>query len=184
MTSLAITLVHNKTDAENEAQITALKALLTEVTDGPFTNEETGETWTTTHHEIIGLTIPHTVKVYQVIPFGVIPPANRGEINSGGMVYYGLGDEDKIGNHPRFFNWGLKRGTDYGADISLYLEDVSKFDITKLSTKFEKLIDKNDPMEFDEDVCGKLATVNLLKEKGQLDETKTIEFELYKGGLE
>ena len=113
MVKLAIVLTHNKTDAENISQIDTLKALLTEVVDGPFLNEETGETWTTIHHEIIGLGIPHEVKVYQIIPFGVTLPPNRYEFNSGGMVYYGAGDEDKTGDHPRFFNWGLKRATDY-----------------------------------------------------------------------
>ena len=127
--NLAIILVHNKSTSENIAQIDTIKSLLTEITDGPFINEETGETWTTIHHEIIGLGFPHQVKVYQVIPFGVTPPSNIYDINSGGLVQYGKGDEDKVGKHPRFFNWGLKRGTDYGADIVIYLDNYKKFSL-------------------------------------------------------
>lgn len=161
---LAITIVHNKSDAQNEAQITALASLLETVTDGPFTNPDTGETWTTTHHEIKGLAIPHGVRVYQVIPFGVTPPPNRYAINSGGIVQFGENDTDKTGNHPRFFNWGLKRGTDHGAEVCLYIEDVSKFDPTKL--QFDK--------DFSEEDFGKVATLKLLIDKGQLDEKNTI----------
>lgn len=171
---ISITLVHNKTDSENTAQIEALKPLLKTIEDGPFTNPDTGETWTTFHQEFIGLNTPHEVRVYQVVPFGVTPPVNRGEIQSGGIVYYGEGDEDKTGNHPRFFNWGLKRGTDNGADVSIYLEDVSKFDLKKLEKKLTKLMDRNDTTEYAEDTYGKMGTVKLLKEVGQLKEDRNL----------
>lgn len=170
MTHLAITLIHNKSNAQNQAQITALKSLLTTVTDGPFTDSETGATWTTTHHEITGLAIPHTVKVYQIIPFGVTPPPNRYEVNSGGIVYYGKGDEDKTGEHPRFFNWGLKRGTDNGADVSVYLTDPANLTATKARNALNKLV--NDT-EFVEETWGKIGTLKLLKQIGQLKEDRT-----------
>ena len=171
---LAIILVHNKSDLENQAQITALKSLLTEVVDGPFLNEETGETWTTIHHEIIGLDIPHEVRVYQVIPFGVEAPTNRYEVNSGGIVYYEKGDEDKKGDHPRFFNWGLKRGTDNGADISIYVENIKKFNIEDLTIQLNSLVDPDDKHEYTEDQSVKIATLKLLKEVGQLDEGRNM----------
>lgn len=163
---IAITLIHNKTDVENSAQIEALKSLLVEVTDGPFTNPDTGETWTTIHHEIKNLNIPHEVKVYQVVPFGVTPPANRGDINSGGIVYYGKGDEDKTGNHPRFFNWAHKRGTDNGAEVSIYLEDVSQLTAAKVRNALTR---SND---YEDREWGKLATLKLLKQVGQLKEDR------------
>lgn len=170
MIRISVTIVHNKTDAENAAQITALQSLLTEVTDGPFTNPDTGETWTTIHHEITGLNIEHEVKVYQIVPYGVTPPANRYTINSGGIVYYGEGDQDKIGNHPRFFNWGLKRGTDNGADISVYLSDPVGLTAVKARGAIGKI--RND-VEFVEETWGKLATLRLLKEVGQLREDRS-----------
>lgn len=171
---IAITLVHNKTDSQNSAQIEVLKSFLKTVEDVPFLDEETGETWTTFHQELTDLSTPHEVRIYQVIPFGVTPPANRNDINSGGIVYYGKGDEDKIGNHPRFFNWELKRGTDNGADLSIYLEDVSKFDVAKLEEKLVKLADKDDGTEFAEDVYGKIGTKKLLREVGQLKEDRQL----------
>lgn len=164
--NIAITLVHNKSDQENIDQINTLKALLTEVTDGPFTNPETGDSWTTIHHEITGLGTPHTVKVYQVVPYGVTPPPNRGELQSGGIVYYGAGDEDKTGNHPRFFNWGLKRGVDNGADVSLCIEDLSKLDFKKMLKKLQRVADKADPAEFEQDESGKIANLAFLKKGG------------------
>src|SRR3990167_6944670 len=171
--NLAIVLIHNKTPQENEAQITALKLLLKEVIDGPFVDEVTGETWTTIHHEIIGLGISHEVKVYQVIPFGVMPPPNRYEVNSGGLVYYGKGDEDKVGEHPRFFNWGLKRGTDYGADIVIHMEDYKKFKAGDIPFYISSLIDPTDKTEYIEDESAKYSTLKLLTIVGQLDENKT-----------
>lgn len=173
MVNIAIVLTHNKGDTGNAAQISTLKSLLTEVVDGPFTNPETGETWTTIHHELIGLPFPHSVKVYQVIPFGVTPPPNRNEVNSGGMVYYRAGDEDKIGDHPRFFNWGLKRGTDNGAEVVVHLEDVSKLVTEDLAVQLNTIIDPDTKEEYLEDTSVKIASLKLLKEVGQLDETKT-----------
>lgn len=171
--NIAIILVHNLSEAANSQQITTLQNLLTTVTDGPFLNEETDEEWTTFHQEVVGLGIPHTVKVYQIIPYGVIPPTTRYEINSGGIVQYGKGDEDKTGDHPRFFNWGLKRGTDYGADLVIHIEDISKLDFKKLLPKLQKLADRADTTELVEDASGIVASLKLLKEVGQLDEGKT-----------
>jgi len=172
---LALILTHNKSNQENTNQINSVKSILKEVTDGPFFNEETGETWTTIHHEIIGLNIPHEVKVYQIVPFGVTPPENIYEINSGGIVYYLKGDEDKTGDHPRFFNWGLKRGTDYGAEIVIHLEDYKKLKVEDLPFYLNSLIDPNDTTEFAEDQSSKFSTLRLLKEIGLIDENKTKE---------
>lgn len=168
---ISITLVHNKTDAQNEAQITALASYLEEIVDGPFTDPETGESWTTTHHEIKGLNIPHEVKVYQIIPYGVTPPPSRYLINSGGIVQYGLGDEDKTGSHPRFFNWALKRGTDNGADISIYIEDITKISPVKARQALQKFTNDTEFVEAD---FGKLASLRLLKQVGQLKEDKIL----------
>lgn len=173
---LAITITHNKTDAENEAQITALLPLVTKITDlNPEFDEQGNQigSFETYHYELKGLNIPHEVRFYQVVPFGVTPPPSLYKLDSH-KVFYGKGDEDKTGDHPRFFNWGLKRGTDNGADISLYLEDASKFDPAKIMAMLEKLANKADPTEFAENVSGKLATLRLLKEVGQLKEDRAM----------
>lgn len=163
---IGITLVHDKSDSENEAQITTLKGLLQEIVDGPFIDPETGEEYTTIHHELKGLDIPHEVKIYQVIPFGITPPQNRYEINSGGIVEYRLGDEDKIGKHPRFFNWGLKKATNNGAELNIFIEDIAKFDPKKIKDKKK---------DYEEEDGVKYATVKLLKEKGVIDESRSID---------
>lgn len=168
--NISITLVHNKTDAENQAQIESLKSLLNTIEDIHDEFDENGEVvgqFSTFHQEFIGLNIPHVVKIYQVIPFGVTPPENRGDINSGGIVYYGKGDEDKVGDHPRFFNWGAKRGIDQGADVSLYIDDVSKLNVTDLRATL------NSKPEFKEETFGKVISKEEFG-KGQLDEKKSL----------
>lgn len=175
--NLAIILTHNKSDQENIDQITNLRSLLTDVPVEFNEYDEEGNVigqFTKVHHEI-GLPFPHEVKVYQVIPFGVTPPPNRYEVNSGGLVYYGAGDEDKTGDHPRFFNWGLKRGTDGGGEVVVHIEDIKKFSVDDLAIQLNSVIDPDDKHEFVEDEAVKIASLKLLKEKGQLDETKTKE---------
>lgn len=171
---IAVTLVHNKPD--NEAQIDAVLSLVKRVTDtvtqdqvdeeGNVTGQESFDIY---HYEFTDLTIPHEVRFYHVVPFGVPRPANLDQLD-GHKVLYGPEDQDKT--ETRFFNWGLKRGTDHGADISLYLEDVSKLKPKDLAKTLGKLTDKADKTEFSEETCGKFATVKLLREVGQLDESK------------
>lgn len=166
---ISITLVHNRSDQENIDQINVLKPLLNTVEDIHDEFNENGEVigqFSTFHQEFIGLDIPHEVKVYQVIPFGVIPPPNRYDINSGGIVEYGKGDEDKVGQHPRFFNWGAKRGIDQGAEISLYLDDVSKLNVNALRATL------NAKPHFKEEQFGKVISKEEFG-KGQLDEKRT-----------
>lgn len=170
--NLAITLVHNKSDQENVAQIVALKSLIE--TNEEFFDEydEQGNvvgSYTSPFYTLKGLNIEHRVKFLQIVPFGVTQPPNLYQIDSH-KVFYAKGDEDKTGDHPRFFNWGLKRGTDLGADISLYIDNYKSFDIKKLATKLQKLYDKNDTTEYIEDGSCKAGTVKLIKEVGLLRE--------------
>jgi hypothetical protein len=173
---IAVTVVHNKTDSENEAQIDALLGMVSKVietiTQDQFDEEGNvigQESFEVYHYEFTNLSIPHEVKFYHVIPYGVTKPANLDQLD-GHKVFYGEGDQDK--GETRFFNWGLKRGTDHGADISLYLEDVSQLNPKTLQQTFEELKSKANSKEFAEVDCGKMVTVKLLKELGQLDETK------------
>lgn len=125
--NLAIVLTHNKPD--NSKQIEDLASLI-EDNRTPEVDKEgnptgrmdkNGEIITRhTHYNLKGLP-EHEVKFYQIVPFGVERPANMNLIDSHNVIY-GKGDEDKVRNHKRFFNWGLKRATDYGADLVLHLD--------------------------------------------------------------
>lgn len=171
--NLAIVLCHNKSNAENVAQIDAILPLVEKITEMvPVFPPEGGSpigTQEIYHYEIKNLSIPHEVRFYQIVPFGVTPPPNLRLLDSHN-VYFGNGDEDKTGDHPRFFNWGLKRATDYGADIAVYLQDPTQLTTTRLRNAVAKLV--NDT-EFIEATWGKLGTLRLLKIVGQLKEDRT-----------
>lgn len=165
---LSITVVHDKTPQENEAQLRALLPLVVKITD-PHTDPDTGETFDTYHYQLAGLSVPHEVRFYQVLPYGVAQPPSFYLLDSHNVLY---GPEDAQKGKARFFNWGLKRGADHGADVSLYLEDAGAFDPAGLEKTLEKLADKADAAEYAEHASGKLATAKLLKDVGQLDEEK------------
>lgn len=169
--NLAIVLVHNKTDAENIAQIEALLPLVDKATE--ILTDSDGNPYNTYHYEIQGLDLPHEARFFQIIPFGVTPPSNLYELDSH-KVFYGKGDEDKTGDHPRFFNWGLKRGTDYGAEVCLHLEDPTQLSVDDLALQLTQLVDPNDKTELIEDAPGKLATLKLLTQVGQLKEDRSL----------
>lgn len=167
MIHLAIALVHNKNPQQNAAQVEAIKSLLTEVTEGPFTNPDTGEQWTTIHHEIVGLNFPHQVKVRQIVPYGVTPPSNMYEINSGGVTRYDEGQEtDKTGDHPEFFNWNTKRGMDNGAEVVIHLDDYSKFSVLDLEVYLNSLLDPEDKIEFVDHASFKAISIKAVLDVG------------------
>ena len=134
---IAITLIHNR--PENSSQIAALKAMLTEIREPvldargrPFTNPDGSPQTTHVRYELRG----ETVRVYQIIPF---QPENKSDpyeaVRPEGFddlvsynVMYGKGDEDKIGDHPRFYNWALKRAGDHGSRVVVMLDDYTKID--------------------------------------------------------
>lgn len=198
--NLALVIVHNKSDQENFDQIEALKPLITKITDTHDEFDDQGNvigTFDSYHYELQGLDFPHELRVYQILPYqsdnprlqqGLpyegVWPTNATDIDSH-KVAYGKGDEDKMGDHPRFFNWGLKRGTDYGAEIVIHLEDHGKLDVDALKAQIQKLSDINDPAEFAENDAAKITTVKMLREVGQLDEVKTKDDALneYKGKI-
>ena len=158
---IAITLVHNHSDSENEAQIDTILGLVERITD-THTDPESGEDFFTYHYEIKGLGVPHEVRFYHVVPFGVTKPSNLDQLD-GHKVFYGPEFQmvDKT-----FFDWGLKRGVDNGADVSLYLEAISKLDFKKMLSKLEKVADKSDKTEFVQDTAGKIANVEYFKKGG------------------
>lgn len=168
MKRIAITLVHNKGEKRNIDQIEKLKKILVLKEDLHDEYNEAGEVvgqHITYHHEFKNLNFEHEVKIYQVIPYGVEPPPNRYDINSGGIVQYGEGDEDKTGDHPRFFNWGAKRGIDQGAELSIYLEDVSRMNAQSLKARLQARSD------FSEETFGKVISKDEFR-RGQLREDR------------
>lgn len=158
---IAITLVHNKTDAQNEAQIDTVLGLVERLTN-TNTDPETGEEFSTYHYEITGLGIPHEVRFYHVVPFGVNKPSNLDELD-GHKVFYGP-EYQMV--EKTFFDWGLKRGVDHGAEVSLYLEDLSKLDFKKILSKLQKVANKTDKTEFVQDAGGKIANLEYFKKGG------------------
>ena len=175
---IALVLTHNKTKSENTDQITALKGLLTAVlipavdSDGnPYLDETSGEQKQLfVYYQLKDLPVEHQIYLYQIVPAGTEVPANFNDFNSHNVVYGQLNDSDKVEDHPRFFNWGLKRATDYAADVVLQIEDIVKIDLADLDKQIAVLIDSGNSTEFVETGYGRLSTPKLLKEVGQLKE--------------
>ncbi len=173
---LALVLVHNRSAAANRNQVTALAALtvrnlntLLDDNGVPILDAE-GNPMGSYYYTISGLSIPHTVKFYQAIPFGISPPNTLYNLDSH-KVFYGQGDNDKIGFHPRFFNWGLKRATDFGADIVAFVDDHAQFTVSGLEFQINRLVDRR---IFVEALWGKACNLILLREVGQLREDLTL----------
>lgn len=171
---LAIILVHNKGNQGNIDQIEALKQYVESyqesvtTDDGPAFIQKCRFKDTQEEVDIIHVVPfqPENLKLNFTNPedglshavyYEAKTPANFHDLYSY-CVKYGIGDEDKVGTHPRFFNWGLKRGTDRGADTVLYLADSTKFTPQKLAKKLAKLSD------FDEDDYGTFGTLKLQRD--------------------
>lgn len=183
---LAITLVHSKTPEENEAQAQALLSLVERIEQthpelDPLSGEpildELGQplTYVTFYYRLKDLDLEHAIHVYQVVPFGVARPPSSNLVQAipGRLVEYGQGDEDKTGEHPRFFNWGIKRGTDDGADVSLYLTTPAGLNLQRLKGHLTAIERRPDNVDFIEDSFGKIGTLRLLKRIGQLKEDRS-----------
>lgn len=164
---IAVTIVHNKTPEQNEAQIAALLPLVEQITD-TYTDPESGETFAAYHYELKTLALDHEVRFYQVIPHGVTPPPNLYDLDSAKVFY---GPEDAQRGAPRFFNWGLKRGIDQGADIVVYLADPTQLTPNKLRQGINAL---KDDVELIDLPWVKLITKRALWMIGQLREDGTL----------
>lgn len=173
--TIALVLVHNKGDQGNASQIETALSLLERKTE---TISVEGSFYDVSYYEF-KLFPGHKVLPFHIVPYGVTRPANLDTLD-GYKVLYGAGDEDKTGDHPRFFNWGLKRGTDHGADLAVQLQDVSKVNLRTLKAKLEELADADSTLEFIEEVGLKAGTKRLLKTVGQLDENLANPFEALK----
>jgi hypothetical protein len=136
MLSIALCIVHNRTNLGNRQQITALAGLLTTHYEPAPDATATARDWQ--WYSLTDLAVEHVVTVYQVLPAGVARPNNMNTLY-GYNVIYGGGNADKTGEHPRFFNWALKRGVDNGADIAGYLRFPALFGANDLNTAIGRL---------------------------------------------
>jgi hypothetical protein len=209
---IALTIIHNKSKPQNEAQITALKTLLEEQSEFIDGVDDQGaiipNAFTRWYYTIKNLNITHEVEIQQIVPFNpAVPfsfstrqrevngklileetndyeknlksgdylPSNLYELKSRVVIYCPSQDTRKdgrpfISEHPRFFNWALKRGFDNGAEISIYLQDPSALTGTKARQALQKLVNNT---EFVEESWGKIGTLKLLKQIGQLKEDRS-----------
>ena len=156
---LAFTLVHNLGALANAAQIVRMLTLIT-----PVVELIDGEDTVMPVYDLTGTL--HRVRFYQVVPFGVETPANLDALNSH-KVWYRAGDENKTDDHPRFYNWGLKRGTDYGAEAVVHITDAVTFTAIDLELHLAQL---RNSMVFREPSWGQITALRLLREVGQLKE--------------
>lgn len=183
---ISISLIHDKPImAQNEAQIEELKLHIeTRFHEVPEYDEQGNllEIIQVPYYAFKDLIEDHEVLIMHIIPFqpwnnsnpyNAEIPTNLYDLHTRN-VQYGKGDEDKISNHSRFFNWSLKRGTDIGGEVLVYIEDITKFSFAKLQLKLSNILDKKNKTEFAEDDYGKIASLNLLTEIGQLDENKSL----------
>lgn len=177
--NLAIVLVHNKGDQGNFDQIETLKPLITKITEQNV--DEEGNSFETYHYELQGISQPHELRLYQIIPFGVKEPTNFNDIDSHNVIYR-KGDEDKVGDHPRFYNWGLKRSTDYGADYTYIIQDVSQFDPVSINDQLnpQPVLVKGQPQRtimtsINQDSAGVLTAKEHFFENGNLPEDQPLQ---------
>lgn len=177
MLQIAIVLTNNKSDEENIAQIEFFKPLIEkQIEYHPEVTDPRGkvyEAYDTYYYTIKGFVLPHEVHFYQIFPFSVKLPANKDDIDSY-KVYYGAGDEDKTGDHSRFYNWGLKRATDYGAEIVVHVDNYKDFSVDDLPFKVNTLVDPVDTTDLIDEISGKYSTVRLLRRVGQVDEAMSL----------
>ena len=170
--NLAIGLIHNKNPATNRNQITALTALverhvlnLAGQEFDPTTQDDVGIS--RVYYTIAGLSVPHEAIFFQAIPTGINPPNNLYNLDSYKVFYSPNDNADKVGQHPRFWNWTLKRGFDYGADISCVITDHLMFTVAGLQLQIGRLADRRVLVV---PLWGLAAAARLFREVGQLRE--------------
>jgi hypothetical protein len=118
---IAFVLVHDGTNLSNRQQIQALSTLIETHADNLGNDPDTGEPVIDRYYTILGVTPSHRAIFLQVIPQGVQVPNNLRLIDSYN-VYYGA---DQPSHNRRFFNWGIKRAIELGADAVALIQNVS-----------------------------------------------------------
>ena len=144
---LALGLIHNKSNLGNRQQINTLTALVERHVlnlDGQEFDPSVQDNVeiSRVYYTIAGLSTPHEAIFFQAIPTGVNPPNNLYNLDSHKVFYSPVDNADKTGSHPRFWNWLLKRGFDYGADISCVITDHALFTVAGLQLQINRLVDR------------------------------------------
>src|SRR3990172_63790 len=170
--NLAIGLIHNKSNLGNRQQINTLTALVERHVlnvDGQEFDPSVQDNVeiSRVYYTIAGLSTPHEVIFLQAIPTGINPPNNLYNLDSHKVFYSPTDNADKTGAHPRFWNWTLKRGFDYGADISCVITDHTLFTVAGLQLQIGRLVDRRVLVV---PLWGLAASARLLREVGQLRE--------------
>jgi len=148
-TMIGCVLVHNKTAAQNRAQIAAMLTL-TEVRqwqpvdeagnripfmdgDVPLRDDAGNIILSSYDYRVFrGLARPHEVFIWQIIPVGVTPPSNLGLLNSH-KVFYSAQDTP-AGVGPKHWNWALSRPLAYeGADLVLHVTAPANLTAAKMA---------------------------------------------------
>lgn len=165
MLKIAITLVHRYSDAKNKAQIDTVLGLVDRITDTHEEFNDKGEVigaFDTYHYEFKNFGIPHEVRFYQIVPYGKVQPQNFFALDSYNVLY----GPEFASVEKTYFDWGLKRGTDHGADVSIYVEDLSKLDFKNLIPKLQQVENKANPAEFLQETGAKIANIEYMKKGG------------------
>ena len=181
---ISITLVHNKGDKQNKAQIELLKPLIEKrsVAHDQYDKDYNliGQFYTY-YYSLIGMPEDVEVMLYQVIPYGVTPPPNLDEIDSHKVFY---GPEDADVDETRFFNWGTSRGSQHGAEVAIYVKNVKQLKLGDLLPSLRKVADKNNKEDMVEATSVTAISTRLFKEIGDLDENEDVENALTKFKVE
>ena len=169
---LALGLIHNKSNLGNRQQINTLTAVVErhvlDLAGQEFDpSVQDNVDISRVYYTIAGLSVPHEASFFQAIPTGVNPPNNLYNLDSYKVFYSPNDNADKVGQHPRFWNWALKRGFDYGADISCVITDHTLFTVAGLQLQIGRLVDRRVLVV---PLWGLAASARLLREVGQLRE--------------
>lgn len=174
MIKITIVLIHNKSDELNKAQIEILKPNILLLVDHHERQDQEGnlQKYNTYHYEMKGLTIPHEVRFFQLIPYGVTVDHEILYSIDSFKVFYGRGDEDKVDWHPRFFNHAMRFSVDsMSSDVVIHLHDHKTFNIKDLEKNLQEL----ETHDMTSHSWGHITTKRLLTHVGELDEKKSLE---------
>lgn len=164
--NLSIVIVHNKSKIINSSQIDYLNSILKINTEKHILyddNEKEVGSYNTYYYTIDSIA-DSKVYVYQIIPYGIIPPENLYLIDSY-KVFYGKGDEDKTGDSSRFFNWGIKKSLENGADLILFVKNIKKITMENFLSFSDEFLEKPE---------GIYIHKNFIKRYEYLDEKKDL----------
>lgn len=121
MKTIAVTLIHDRGGEVNERQINELlDKLEPQYIEAVMDGEGSEPVQLFSHYRFKGVDADHEVKVYQLVPRGVTPPANYHDLISYN-VEFGNDVPDK---DTQWYNVALARAGQHGADVMAYVDKV------------------------------------------------------------